>query len=64
MVMVFGEITTKAKVDYEKVVRETLAQIGKAYHSISSAFLFFCFVQSIITIACLALIHIRECVPT
>jgi S-adenosylmethionine synthetase len=28
MVMVFGEITTKAKVNYEKVVRETLAQIG------------------------------------
>jgi len=28
MVMVFGEITTKAKVNYEAVVRETLRQIG------------------------------------
>ena len=28
MVMVFGEITTKTKVDYEKVVRDTLRQIG------------------------------------
>eukprot|EP00211_Chloroparvula_japonica_P006852 CAMPEP_0119131308 /NCGR_PEP_ID=MMETSP1310-20130426/10003_1 /TAXON_ID=464262 /ORGANISM="Genus nov. species nov., Strain RCC2339" /LENGTH=394 /DNA_ID=CAMNT_0007121873 /DNA_START=38 /DNA_END=1222 /DNA_ORIENTATION=- len=28
MVMVFGEITTKAKVDYEKVVRETCRQVG------------------------------------
>uniref|UniRef100_A0A0G4I9B2 S-adenosylmethionine synthase n=1 Tax=Chromera velia CCMP2878 TaxID=1169474 RepID=A0A0G4I9B2_9ALVE len=28
LVMVFGEITTKAKVDYEKVVRETCRQIG------------------------------------
>jgi len=28
MVMVFGEITTKANVNYEQVVRETLKQIG------------------------------------
>merc|ERR1712216_154782 len=27
-VMVFGEITTKAKVDYEKVVRDTVREIG------------------------------------
>ena len=28
MVMVFGEITTKAKVDYEAVVRKTCEEIG------------------------------------
>ena len=28
MVMVVGEITTKAKLDYEKVVRVVMAQIG------------------------------------
>ena len=28
MVMVFGEITTTAKVDYEKIVRETCREIG------------------------------------
>ncbi|KAJ0614383.1 S-adenosylmethionine synthase 2 [Helianthus annuus] len=28
MVMVFGEITTKANVDYEKVVRDTCREIG------------------------------------
>jgi len=28
MVMVFGEITTKSKVDYEQVVRDTLKKIG------------------------------------
>jgi len=28
MVMVFGEITTKAKIDYDKVVRETCKEIG------------------------------------
>lgn len=28
MVMVFGEITTKAKVDYEAVVRKTCRDIG------------------------------------
>ena len=28
MVMVFGEITTTAKVDYEKVVRDTCREIG------------------------------------
>ena len=28
MVMVFGEITTKAKVDYEKIVRKTCREIG------------------------------------
>ncbi|KAI6683953.1 hypothetical protein NL676_029866 [Syzygium grande] len=28
MVMVFGEITTKAKVDYEKIVRDTCRSIG------------------------------------
>merc|ERR1712159_962564 len=27
-VMVFGEITTNAKVDYEKIVRETVKEIG------------------------------------
>lgn len=28
MVMIFGEITTSAKVDYEKVVRDTCRTIG------------------------------------
>jgi S-adenosylmethionine synthetase len=28
MVMVFGEITTKAKVDYEAIVRQTCREIG------------------------------------
>ncbi|RID80331.1 hypothetical protein BRARA_A03002 [Brassica rapa] len=28
MVMVFGEITTKANVDYEKIVRKTCREIG------------------------------------
>ncbi|CAK9232976.1 unnamed protein product [Sphagnum troendelagicum] len=28
MVMVFGEITTKAKVDHEKIVRDTCREIG------------------------------------
>ena len=28
MVMVFGEITTSAKVDYEKIVRDTCREIG------------------------------------
>ena len=28
MVMVFGEITTKAKVDYEAIVRKTCEEIG------------------------------------
>jgi len=28
MVMVFGEITTKAKVDYEKIVRDTCREVG------------------------------------
>ena len=27
-VMVMGEITTKAKVDYEKIVRDTIREIG------------------------------------
>eukprot|EP00823_Brevimastigomonas_motovehiculus_P007032 TRINITY_DN6052_c0_g1_i1.p1 TRINITY_DN6052_c0_g1~~TRINITY_DN6052_c0_g1_i1.p1 ORF type:complete len:423 (+),score=102.02 TRINITY_DN6052_c0_g1_i1:69-1271(+) len=28
MVMIFGEITTKGKIDYEKVIRETVKKIG------------------------------------
>lgn len=28
MIMVFGEITTKAKIDYQKVIRETIKKIG------------------------------------
>ena len=28
MIMVFGEITTKGQIDYQKVVRETIKQIG------------------------------------
>ena len=28
MVMVFGEITSSAKVDYEKIVRKTCREIG------------------------------------
>lgn len=28
MIMVFGEITTRAKIDYQKVVRDTIKQIG------------------------------------
>ncbi|MCO5590894.1 hypothetical protein L7F22_044869 [Adiantum nelumboides] len=28
MVMIFGEITTKAKIDYEKIVRDTCRAIG------------------------------------
>ncbi|KAF7793238.1 hypothetical protein EIP86_004348 [Pleurotus ostreatoroseus] len=28
MIMVFGEITTKAKIDYQKVIRDTIKQIG------------------------------------
>ena len=28
MVMVFGEITTKAKVDYEAIVRQTCREVG------------------------------------
>jgi S-adenosylmethionine synthetase len=28
MIMVFGEITTKAKLDYQKVIRETIQKIG------------------------------------
>ena len=28
MVMIFGEITTSAKVDYEKVVRDTCRAVG------------------------------------
>ena len=28
MVMVFGEITTKAKVDYEAIVRKTCKEVG------------------------------------
>jgi S-adenosylmethionine synthetase len=28
MIMVFGEITTKARIDYQKVIRETIKEIG------------------------------------
>lgn len=28
MIMIFGEITTKGTINYEKVVREAIAQIG------------------------------------
>jgi S-adenosylmethionine synthetase len=28
MIMVFGEISTKARLDYQKVIRETIKKIG------------------------------------
>lgn len=28
MIMVFGEITTKAHLDYQKIIRDTIKQIG------------------------------------
>jgi hypothetical protein len=34
MVMVFGEITTTAKVDYEKVVRDTCREIGFTHEDV------------------------------
>lgn len=33
MVMVFGEVTTTAKVDYEKVIRQTIKKIGYDHSS-------------------------------
>ncbi|KAL6316427.1 hypothetical protein AAG906_018130 [Vitis piasezkii] len=34
MVMVFGEITTKANIDYEKIVRDTCRTIGFVYDDV------------------------------
>ena len=37
MVMVFGEITTKANVDYEKVVRQVCRDVGFISDDVSNA---------------------------
>ena len=34
MVMIFGEITTKANIDYEKIVRDTCRTIGFVFYDV------------------------------
>jgi S-adenosylmethionine synthetase len=52
MVMVFGEITTKAKVDYEAVVRKTCKEIGFTAEDVG-----------LDSATCKVLVHIEEQSP-